>query len=96
MCSYTSDLSDTPPNEGIVELKVVVSGRKYKIDIFDENGTNICPDPDEGIFIKTNADASTGLEADRILEGDARSGEGESQVTMKRQVSQIRLERYLD
>ena len=53
-CAYTNAVSITPPNEGIIELKVAY-GRKYRIDLIAADGTEITDE--DGIYIETSADA---------------------------------------
>lgn len=68
-CAYNTDVSDTPPNEGIIELKVVAYGRQYQVELIATDGSTIVT-----ATVETTADSSVQIDTDRILEGTAAGG----------------------
>lgn len=61
--AYTNDLSTTPPNEGIIELKVIAYGRNYTVDFKDSSGSALF-----SATINTTADSTTVIDSDTILD----------------------------
>ena len=59
---YNNTLSSTPPNEGIIELKVIAYGRNYTVDFHDDNGTDLF-----SATINTTADSTQVINSDTIL-----------------------------
>ena len=60
--NYTNDLSATPPNEGIIELKVIAYGRNYTVDFKNSSGTALF-----SATINTTADSTQVINSDTIL-----------------------------
>ena len=61
--NYTNDLSATPPNEGIIELKVIAYGRNYTVDFKNSSGTALF-----SATINTTADSTVVIDSDTILD----------------------------
>ena len=73
-CAYTAALSDTPPNEGFIELKVIAYGRQYQVELLNADGTVAIT-----AEITTTADSSQQIEADTVLDdlvGDINGNDG--------------------
>ena len=60
--AYTNDLSATPPNEGLIELKVISYGRNYTVDFKDSNGSALF-----SATITTTTSSTTAIDSDTIL-----------------------------
>ena len=57
------DVSATPPNEGLIELKVIAYGRNYTVDFKDSSGTALF-----SATINTTADSTIVIDSDTILD----------------------------
>ena len=60
-CAYNATVSTTPPNEGIIELKVIAYGRNYTVDIKDSSGAALGQ-----ATINTTADSTQVIDSDSI------------------------------
>lgn len=60
--AYNNTVSATPPNEGIIELKVIAYGRNYTVDIKDSSGAALGQ-----ATINTTADSTQVIDSDTIL-----------------------------
>jgi len=60
--AYTNDLSATPPNEGLIELKVISYGRNYTVDFKDSSGSALFT-----ATVTTTTSSTTAIDSDTIL-----------------------------
>ena len=61
-CAYNATVSATPPNEGIIELKVIAYGRNYTVDIKNSSGASLGQ-----ATVNTTADSTVVIDSDTIL-----------------------------
>lgn len=77
--AYTNDLSATPPNEGLIELKVIAYGRNYTVDFKNSSGTALF-----SATINTTADSTQVINSDTILNDLVSDINGQSNFTATR------------
>ena len=61
--AYNNTVSATPPNEGLIELKVIAYGRNYTVDFKNSSGTDLF-----SATINTTADSTVVIDSDTILD----------------------------
>lgn len=77
--AYTNDVSATPPNEGLIELKVIAYGRNYTVDFKNSSGTALF-----SATINTTADSTNVIDSDTILNDLVSDINGQSNFTATR------------
>ena len=60
--AYTNDLSATPPNEGLIELKVISYGRTYQVEFIDSSGSAMLT-----ANYTTTTSSTTSINSDDVL-----------------------------
>jgi len=77
--AYNNTVSATPPNEGLIELKVIAYGRNYTVDFKNSSGTALF-----SATINTTADSTQVINSDTILNDLVSDINGQTNFTATR------------